>query len=53
MMREARIKEARIEMEEELEGKKAREKVCRSATEVGRGGMTRQRECAIEWVNDL
>ena len=36
--KEARVKEARVETEEELKGRELREEACKSTAEVGRGG---------------
>ena len=46
MGKEARVKEARAKVMEKLEGGKAREEVCSSAAEMGRGGVAYKRECA-------
>ena len=51
--KEKRVEEARVNMKDELEDGETNEEVCRSAVEVGRGGVACERECAIEWVNDF
>ena len=51
--KEARVKEAHLKKKEELEGGEVREEMCRPSAEVGRGGVACERECVIEWVNDV
>ena len=53
MIRENGGKEAHVKMKDEPEGREVREEMRRSAAKVGRCGVAFERECAIEWMNDL